>query len=69
MYVGVLSVILGWGLLFQALALYGLVVAVCFHLFVVVYEEPQLRRVFGASYEPYCCRVGCWRSFRNPGAV
>jgi len=70
-YVGVLSVIFGWSLLFQSarLAIYGMVVAGFFQLFVVFYEEPHLRRTFGASYEQYCARVGRWLSFRRSGAT
>ena len=66
MYIGVLSVICGWSLLFQSLsiAIYGLAVATCFHLFVVFYEEPHLKLVFGPSYEQYCAQVGRWLSFR-----
>jgi protein-S-isoprenylcysteine O-methyltransferase Ste14 len=62
MYGGVLTVILGWAVLFQAasLALYGFIVAACFHTFVVLYEEGRLRREFGAQYEEYCARVGRW---------
>lgn len=65
MYLGVSSVIFGWALLFQSmrLATYGIVIAVLFHLFVVFYEEPHLRQVFGADYERYCARVGRWFSF------
>jgi protein-S-isoprenylcysteine O-methyltransferase Ste14 len=29
-------------------------------LFVVLYEEPKLRRQFGASYDDYCRRVPRW---------
>jgi protein-S-isoprenylcysteine O-methyltransferase Ste14 len=62
MYVGVLGVILGWTLWFGSalLAAYGLVVWSCFQSFVVFYEEPHLRRVFGGEYEAYCARVGRW---------
>jgi protein-S-isoprenylcysteine O-methyltransferase Ste14 len=62
MYVGVLTVILGWAVLFGApgLLLYAAVVATCFQLFVVYYEEPQLTRVFGESYREYRARVGRW---------
>lgn len=62
MYVGVLTMILGWAVFFQALdlVLYALVVGAVFHLFVVLYEEPHLRRLFGADYEDYCSRVGRW---------
>jgi len=35
-------------------------VAVGVHLFVVFYEEPTLRRKFGADYEEYCRNVGRW---------
>jgi len=62
MYVGALTVILGWVVLFPTLTLllYGLCVAIAFHLFIVFYEEPHLRKVFGAEYEEYCSRVGRW---------
>jgi len=29
-------------------------------LFVVLYEEPHLRKIFGAEYEEYCRNVGRW---------
>jgi protein-S-isoprenylcysteine O-methyltransferase Ste14 len=62
MYVGVLTVILGWAVLFHAaaLVLYALIVGTCFHLFIVLYEEPHLQRQFGNEYEPYRRRVGRW---------
>lgn len=62
MYVGVLTTILGWAALFGTprLVLYALCVGLCFHLFVVFYEEPHLERVFGSSYEDYRARVGRW---------
>jgi protein-S-isoprenylcysteine O-methyltransferase Ste14 len=62
MYVGVLSGIAGWALLCGALnvAVYGACVAALFSLFVLFYEEPHLRRVFGARYEQYCSEVSRW---------
>jgi len=62
MYVGVLSVISGWALLFQSstLAVYGMCMAASFHLFVLLYEEPHLKTIFGASYEHYCSQVDRW---------
>lgn len=62
MYLGVLGVVAGWAALFgsPALAIYGLGMAACFHLFVVLYEEPHLRRTFGSEYEQYCSGVGRW---------
>lgn len=62
MYVGVLTVIFGWALLFAAtsIAAYGAIVAVCFHLFVVLYEEPALQRLFGTNYGQYRAKVRRW---------
>jgi protein-S-isoprenylcysteine O-methyltransferase Ste14 len=36
-------------------------VAVAVHLFVVFYEEPTLRKKFGANYVEYCQNVDRWR--------
>ncbi len=62
MYVGVLTVILGWTSLFGAanLVLYALAVGTCFHLFVVLYEERHLAREFGSQYEAYRSQVSRW---------
>ena len=62
MYTGVLTVILGWAVLFGAveLVLYALVVGTCFQLFIVLYEEPHLRGEFGSEYAAYCAQVGRW---------
>jgi protein-S-isoprenylcysteine O-methyltransferase Ste14 len=35
-------------------------VALGVHLFVLLYEEPILRRKFGADYEEYCRNVNRW---------
>lgn len=65
MYVGVLITTLGWAIAYRAFALvpYALVLGVCFHGFIVGYEEPHLRRVFGADYDSYRARVGRWIGF------
>jgi protein-S-isoprenylcysteine O-methyltransferase Ste14 len=62
MYVGVLTVILGWSILFGSAILlaYGFGVAACFHLFITIYEEPHLSGEFGQEYEQYCAQVGRW---------
>jgi protein-S-isoprenylcysteine O-methyltransferase Ste14 len=62
MYVGVLTVIVGWAVLFQAGILlgYAALVGTAFHLMAVLYEEPHLRRVFGADYDRYRAQVGRW---------
>jgi len=36
------------------------IVAVSAHLFIILYEEPHLRKTFGADYEQYCSRVPRW---------
>lgn len=38
----------------------ALLVALGVHLFVVFYEEPTLRKKFGAEYEEYCRNVRRW---------
>ena len=71
MYVGVELVILGQALLFRRLSLltYGLCLWLGFHLFVVLYEEPHLRKKFGAAYEEYCRAVPRWiPRFKRGGA-
>ena len=62
MYVAVTAAILGQGLLLGDLRViaYGAVVWVLFHLFVVAYEEPTLRRSFGADYETFRANVPRW---------
>ncbi len=66
MYVGVLLMIAAWAALFGSRAVlgYGAVVAVIFHLFVVLVEEPMLRRRFGEAYDAYCERVRRWMPHR-----
>jgi len=61
-YVSVVSMILGQGLVFasRAVLVYAAALAVAFHLFVLLYEEPTLRRQFGAEYDEYCRRVPRW---------
>lgn len=62
MYVAVLSLIFGQGLLFGNVGLleYGIVVWLGFFAFVLLYEEPTLRSKFGKEYEDYCARVRRW---------
>ena len=62
MYWSVAFALLGEALVFHSLALAGLAAAlfVGANLFVLFYEEPVLRRKFGAEYEDYCRRVPRW---------
>jgi len=61
-YVSVVALLIGQALLFArpVLLVYAAVAALGFHLFVVLYEEPTLRRQFGADYEVYCRTVPRW---------
>ncbi|HSL28517.1 MAG TPA: isoprenylcysteine carboxylmethyltransferase family protein [Anaerolineales bacterium] len=62
MYVGVLAVILGHFLWFGSwwLLVYAVIVFLTFHSFVTLYEEPTLKRKFGAAYEKYLKQVPRW---------
>jgi protein-S-isoprenylcysteine O-methyltransferase Ste14 len=62
MYVAVVSVILGQGLVLADARVIGYAAAIwtVFHLFVLGYEEPALRRSFGAEYERYRASVPRW---------
>jgi protein-S-isoprenylcysteine O-methyltransferase Ste14 len=61
-YIAVVTLIVGQGLLFGSagVMLYATLVALMFHCFVTLYEEPTLRRQFGAEYEAYCHHVPRW---------
>jgi protein-S-isoprenylcysteine O-methyltransferase Ste14 len=61
-YVAVVSLVVGQGLVFGSprVLVYAALLALGFHLFVVLYEEPTLRRTFGAEYDAYCRAVPRW---------
>ena len=62
MYVGILSILFGEAALFASLRLtkYAAVVALIFHTFVVLYEEPALGKQFGESYQNYYAQTPRW---------
>ena len=62
MYIGAGLALASASLYYQSLALLGYAVAffLVTHFFVVLYEEPTLRRSFGTDYESYCHQVGRW---------
>jgi protein-S-isoprenylcysteine O-methyltransferase Ste14 len=62
MYVAVVAAILGQALLFgnTGLLVYGAVVWLLFHAFVLLYEEPALRATFGAEYDAFRAEVPRW---------
>ena len=68
MYISVLLIVSGQALLFGQAPLfaYAGVLLVAFHLFVLLHEEPSLRRRFGESYGTYRLHVGRWRPRLTP---
>jgi protein-S-isoprenylcysteine O-methyltransferase Ste14 len=62
MYVGVFLLIASRAVLFWLLpiVLYLALVATCVQLFIVLYEEPHLRKIFDEQYLEYCRRVPRW---------
>ncbi len=62
MYWSVASVMLGEASVLHSVALAELALAFFagVNVFVLLYEEPALRRKFGAEYEEYCRRVPRW---------
>ncbi len=61
-YVGVALIFMGHFLWFGywALLMYTALALIGAHIFVVLYEEPTLKRRFGASYENYLRSVPRW---------
>jgi protein-S-isoprenylcysteine O-methyltransferase Ste14 len=71
MYLSVTAIVLGEGLLTGSwtLSVYWAIWFLGANLFVMGYEEPALRRRFGASYDAYAKQVGRWfpnLRFRRP---
>jgi protein-S-isoprenylcysteine O-methyltransferase Ste14 len=62
MYVAVVALILGQGILFgdRSLLIYGGLLWLAFHAFVLVYEEPVLAESFGTQYEDFRANVPRW---------
>jgi protein-S-isoprenylcysteine O-methyltransferase Ste14 len=68
MYVAVVSLILGQGLFFGSVPIleYGIAVWLGFYLFVLIYEEPTLRKAYGPEYEEFCAHVPRWIPHLRP---
>jgi protein-S-isoprenylcysteine O-methyltransferase Ste14 len=62
MYVAVVAVIVGQGILFgdSRLLVYGGLLWLAFHAFVLTYEEPVLAESFGAQYDDFRANVPRW---------
>ena len=65
MYVANLAILVGIALTFWSLAVAGWAafMALAFHVFVISYEEPTLRDMFGESYDLYQREVPRWLPF------
>jgi len=68
-YVAVVGMLVGQGLFFGGWDLLGYAagIALIFHLFVVLWEEPHLRAKFGEEYADYCRRVPRWLPWPGSG--
>lgn len=62
MYVGVVLILIGEAIYFHSTSLWIYVAAVfiMFNIFIVLVEEPRLRKDFGESYTSYCQSVRRW---------
>ncbi len=62
MYIGAGLALASAALFYESLPLLGYagLFLLATHVFVVLYEEPTLRRTFGQEYEAYCRQVGRW---------
>ena len=62
MYVGISLLLFGWSLLAASplLAGYTVFLALLFHLRVVLYEEPRLKRQFDEEWASYAATVPRW---------
>lgn len=62
MYVGVITLVVGWSVLLTSpvLMCYALILAVGFHIRVLTHEEPWLESQFGSEWRQYRSEVGRW---------
>jgi protein-S-isoprenylcysteine O-methyltransferase Ste14 len=67
MYIAVVLVLAGWAIGFHSrdLAIYAAIVAICFHLRVVLGEEPWLARTHRDDWSRYKEQVPRWLGLRR----
>ena len=70
-YVAVVAIILGQAVLMgeSRLIVYGALLWLAFHVFVVAYEEPTLELTFGSEYEAFRTAVPRWIPRMTPWRV
>ena len=61
-YIGGLLIILGEGPIFESVLvfIFAVIMFAMFHYFVIYYEEPKLKEIFGKSYEEYLKAIPRW---------
>lgn len=71
MYVAVLTILCGWAIAFgsRGLWIYAALIAVAFHLRVVLGEEPWLASTHGRAWTDYRARVPRWFGIRSGRAT
>jgi protein-S-isoprenylcysteine O-methyltransferase Ste14 len=69
-YLALVAIVFGQALILghTGLLVYDALLWIGFHIFVLAYEEPTLRRTFGAEYDAYCADVSRWLP-RLPGST
>jgi len=62
MYVSILILLTGWAVAAgsRSLGIYTVILAIAFHLRVVLYEEPRLAKLFGDGWTAYKTSVPRW---------
>ena len=67
MYIGVVTILVGWWVLWDSrtLLIYALAVACVFYLRVLVIEEPWAARHFGAEWKAYRAKAPRWIGTRS----
>jgi len=71
MYMGAGFTLIGAALFYGSLPLleYVGILFLIVHSFIVLYEEPTLRRTFGQDYEEYCRKVRRWSPRLQKGSL
>ena len=62
MYVGVMMILIGEAIITKSATLwiYLSIIFLAFNLFIMLHEEPRLRKVFGEEYLLYCQKTRRW---------